>query len=83
MTKQIEELTASLKTIEASIKEHAEKVDKELKAKAQLSDETRASVDKLLTQQGELQARLQAAEQALADGGNSERTNVILRFWRT
>ena len=77
MTKQIEELTASLKTIEASIKEHAEKVDKELKAKAQLSDETRASVDKLLTQQGELQARLQAAEQALADGGNSERTNGV------
>lgn len=71
MTQQIEALNASLATINASIKEHAEKVDKELKNHATLSQETRASVDELLTKQGELNARLQAAEQAVADkGGN-------------
>ena len=66
MEKDIEAINASLKEVGDQIKAHAERAEKEIKANAKLSEETRASVDKLLTQQGELQARLATAEQLVA-----------------
>lgn len=64
--KEIESINASLKQVGDQLKAHAENAQKEIKAHAKLSEETRASVDKLLTQQGELNARLQSAEQMVA-----------------
>ncbi|MFV5212702.1 phage major capsid protein [Azonexus caeni] len=58
-----DKIKAELSRISDQIKTQAEAAEKEIKANAKLSEETRASVDKLLTTQGELQARLQAAEQ--------------------
>jgi HK97 family phage major capsid protein len=72
--KDIESINDSLKQVNDQLKAHAETAQKELKAHAQMSAETKASVDKLLVQQGELQARLQAAEQLvvkLQNGGGS------------
>ena len=66
MTQEIEQINASLKAVSDQLKAHAERAEKEIKASAKLSEETRASVDKMLTVQGELQARLQAAEQLVA-----------------
>lgn len=66
MEKDIEVINASLKEVGDQLKAHAERAEKEIKANAKLSEETRASVDKLLTQQGELQARLATAEQLVA-----------------
>lgn len=57
---------ADLKQVGDQIKAYAEKVDKESKASIKMSEETKASVDKLLLAQGELQGRLQSAEQHLA-----------------
>lgn len=62
----IETINASLKQVGDQIKSQAEQAQKDVKAHAQLSQETRAKVDELLTKQGELQANLQAAEQKLA-----------------
>lgn len=64
--KDIESINNSLKQVNDQLKAHAEQAQKEIKAHAQLSEETKASVDKLLISQGELQARLQAAEQIVA-----------------
>lgn len=64
--KDIEIINASLKTVGDQLKAFAEQSQKDIKAHAQLSAETRENVDRLLTQQGELQARLQAAEQVVA-----------------
>src|ERR1700754_1306621 len=61
-----EGIQAELKRIGDDIKAHAEKADGELKAHARLTEETRAKVDELLTEQGKLQANLQHAQQALA-----------------
>jgi len=68
--KDIESINASLKQVGDQLKAHAENAEKEIKAHAKLSEETRASVDKMLTVQGELQARLQTAEQMLAQVSN-------------
>ena len=73
--KSIEAINASLKSVGDQLRANAEKADKEIKAHTQLSEETKASVDKLLTAQGELNARLQAAEQhmvKLEQGGGRE-----------
>lgn len=70
MEKDIETINASLKEVSDQIKAHAERAEKEIKANAKLSEETRANVDKLLTTQGELQARLATAEQMLAKAQN-------------
>lgn len=75
MTQEIEQINSSLKAVSDQLKTHAERAEKEIKASAKLSEETRASVDKMLTVQGELQARLQAAEQLVAkmdQGGGRE-----------
>lgn len=61
-----EAISAELKKISDQVKAQAETAEKEIKAHARLSEETRASVDKLLTEQGALQARLQSAEQLVA-----------------
>lgn len=70
----IKGINASLKQVGDQIKAQAEASDKEIKLHAKMSEETKASVDKLLITQGELQARLQAAEQLMvkleSGGGN-------------
>ncbi|ARP86290.1 phage major capsid protein [Bordetella genomosp. 9] len=76
LEKDIETITASLKQVNDQLKANAETAQKEIKAHAQMSEETKAKVDQLLVQQGELQARLQAAEQLvvkLQDGGGDMR----------
>lgn len=73
--KSIEAINASLKQVGDQLRANAEKAEKEIKAHAQLSEETKAKVDQLLVTQGELQARLQAAEQLvvkLERGGGRE-----------
>lgn len=62
---QVKELSASLKQIGDQIKSSAEQTEKEIKRTGEMNAETRAKVDDLLVKQGELQARLQEAEQKL------------------
>lgn len=62
----IKQINASLKQVGDNLKAHAERTEKEVKAGIKMAEETRASVDQLLTEQGGLKAQLQAAEQALA-----------------
>ena len=64
--RDIETINASLKTVGDQLKALAEQANNDIKARGQLEQETRAAVDKTLTQQGELQARLATAEQLLA-----------------
>ncbi|MCB1836278.1 MAG: phage major capsid protein [Alcanivoracaceae bacterium] len=59
---------ASLKEIGDDLKAYAEKAQKEVDLHKTMSEQTRAKVDELLTTQAELNARLQAAEQALVSG---------------
>lgn len=61
-----EAINAELKKIGDQLRAQAEAAEKEIKAHAKLSEETKATVDKLLISQGELQANLQNAEQKLA-----------------
>nr|MBX6832416.1 phage major capsid protein [Pseudomonas aeruginosa]MCZ8010310.1 phage major capsid protein [Pseudomonas aeruginosa]MCZ9799336.1 phage major capsid protein [Pseudomonas aeruginosa] len=63
--KQIVELNASLKQVGDQIKAQAEQVNTQISNFGEMNKETRAKVDDLLTVQGELQARLSAAEQAM------------------
>ncbi|MDV2645707.1 phage major capsid protein, partial [Pseudomonas aeruginosa] len=72
--KQIGELNTSLKQVGDQIKAQAEQVNTQIANFGEMNKETRAKVDELLTAQGELQARLSAAEQAMLanekrDGG--------------
>lgn len=66
LEKDIETINSSLKQVGDQLKAQAEQSEKDIKAHAKLSEETRAKVDELLTKQGELQANLQSAEQKLA-----------------
>lgn len=59
----IKAITGSLKQVNDQLKANSEQAQKDIKAHAQMSEETKAKVDELLVQQGELQARLSAAEQ--------------------
>lgn len=68
-----EKLEAEYKTVQANLKEvgdqlkaYAETSQKEVARLGAMSGETKAAVDKLLITQGELQARLNAAEQLVA-----------------
>uniref|UniRef100_UPI00188B05F4 phage major capsid protein n=1 Tax=Vibrio anguillarum TaxID=55601 RepID=UPI00188B05F4 len=54
------------------VKAQAESANKEVARLGAMSEETRASVDKILTQQGELQARLQSAEQQMLNAGKDD-----------
>jgi HK97 family phage major capsid protein len=61
-----EKIQAELTRISDQVKAFAEKAMKEIGTHGTMSQETRASVDKVLLQQGELQGRLATAEQILA-----------------
>ncbi len=63
---EVKEVKSLLKDVNDKLKASAEAAEKQIKAHSQMSEETKASVDKLLVQQGELQARLLAAEQLVA-----------------
>jgi len=66
--KQVEELGANLTKIGDQIKAAAEETNKQIKASGEMYAETRDKVDKLLLEQGSIQARLQEAEQKLLKG---------------
>jgi HK97 family phage major capsid protein len=73
--KEYKQVQADLKQVGDDLRRYAEDSQKELKAHSRMSEETKASVDKLLIEQGELQARLQAAEQLMVkldQGGGRE-----------
>ena len=70
--KEYKAVQANLKKVGDELRTYAEQSEKELKNHASLSQETKASVDKLLISQGELQARLQAAEQLVVKLDNGE-----------
>lgn len=76
---QYKRVSGQLKEVGDQLKAHAEEAQKQIKLHQTMSEETRASVDKLLTAQGELQARLAAAEQHMAglDGGGSSGDRVM------
>jgi HK97 family phage major capsid protein len=67
---EYKEVQSNLKQINDDLKRYAEQSQKDIKAHSRLSEETKAKVDELLIKQGELQARLQSAEQVLAEVGN-------------
>ncbi|MHC5351683.1 phage major capsid protein [Metapseudomonas furukawaii] len=69
--REYKQVQADLKQVGDDLRKYAEQAEKDLKTHAKMSEETKASVDKLLVTQGELQARLQAAEQLIVklDGG--------------
>lgn len=64
--KDIAAINASLKDVGDQLKRTAEESAREIKNHARMSEETKAAADKLLAEQGELRARLNAAEQLLA-----------------
>lgn len=76
LEQEYKQVQADLKKVGDELRTYAEQSQKELKAHSKMSEETKASVDKLLVTQGELNARLQAAEQLMAKldsggGGNA------------
>lgn len=77
---EYKQVNQNLKDIGDKLKASAEDAQKELKKNAELSSETKASVDKLLITQGELQARLQAAEQKMVklEDGAGDQPNRIM-----
>lgn len=70
----LETVQKELKRIGDDVKAQGEKALAEVKKAGDMSAETKAKVDELLVKQGELQARLQEAEQKLdkAAGGNED-----------
>lgn len=67
----MDQVTAELKRIGDSVKEEGTKALKEVEKFGAVSTETKATVDKLLTQQGELKSRLDTIEQLVAKKGGS------------
>lgn len=63
--REYKQVQADLKKVGDDLRTYAEQAEKDIKAHSTMSQETKASVDKLLVTQGELQARLQAAEQLM------------------
>ncbi len=68
---EYKKVQSNLKSIGEDLKAYADQSAAELKRHGEMSAETRAKVDELLTTQGELNARLQAAEQALVSGSGA------------
>ena len=62
---EYKQVQADLKSVGDQLKAFAEQSQTDIKNHAKMSEETKASVDKLLVTQGELSARLQAAEQLM------------------
>lgn len=77
---EIKEVQASLGKVNDQLKTFAEDAQKQIKAHASMSEETKNSVDKLLVTQGELQARLQAAEQLMVklEKGEADKSPLTL-----
>lgn len=69
LEQQVETLQSSLNKIGDAVKAQAEAANKEVARLGEMSAQTRASVDEILTKQGELQARLQEAEQKMLNSG--------------
>lgn len=69
LEQQVETLQSSLNKIGDAVKAQAEAANKEVARLGEMSAQTRASVDEILTKQGELQARLQEAEQKMLNDG--------------
>lgn len=65
--KEYKQVQADLKAVGDQLKTYAEKSDKEIKTHQKLSEETKASVDKLLSEQSALRAQVGAMEQLIAD----------------
>lgn len=63
---QKKEVQAMLDKVTGEVKTYAEKTETDIKAFGKVTDETKASADKALAEQGELRNRLQVIEQALA-----------------
>lgn len=66
MEHDLEKIHAALDKVSDQLKAQAESAKKEIEKHQALSAETREAVDKLLTEQGALMGRLQAAEQLVA-----------------
>ncbi|MVW72140.1 phage major capsid protein [Bordetella sp. 15P40C-2] len=64
--RDIETINASLSKVGDQLKTMAEKADADMRARGTLDAQLRADIDKTLTTQGELMARLATAEQLLA-----------------
>lgn len=62
---EVMEVKVLLKDVNDKLKASAEDAQKQIKLHSEMSAETKASVDKLLITQGELNARLMAAEQLM------------------
>ncbi|GHZ44179.1 Phage major capsid protein, HK97 family [Vibrio cholerae] len=69
LEQQVETLQSSLNKIGDAVKAQAEAANKEVARLGEMSAQTRTSVDEILTKQGELQARLQEAEQKMLNAG--------------
>lgn len=69
---EYKQVSADLKQVGDDLKTYAEQSQKEIKAFGAMQEETKTRVDEMLVKQGELNARLQAAEQALADGNGGK-----------
>ena len=63
---EVKEVKTLLKDVNDKLKASAEDAEKQIKLHSKMSEETKADVDKMLIQQGELNARLMAAEQLMA-----------------
>src|SRR5690606_9949314 len=63
---QIEQINNSLKTVGDQLKALADRADADMRNRGTLDAQLRADIDKTLTTQGELMARLATAEQMLA-----------------
>jgi len=66
LEQEYKQVQADLKAVGDQLKTYAETSQKEVKRFGAMTEETKASVDKMLIAQGELQARLSAAEQLMA-----------------
>lgn len=72
---QYKQVQANLKEVGDQLKAHAEQAVKDVERHKEMSAETRAKVDEVLTKQGELQARLLEAEQKLVNANSSRSTD--------
>ncbi len=73
----MEQVTAELKRIGDEVKQSGELALKQAKSAGDMSLETKGKVDELLLKQGELQARLQEAEQKLARRGDPDEPQSV------
>lgn len=64
--KQVVEINGALKEVGDQLKAYAEKSQKEIANHRAMGEEAKAAIDKLLVEQGDLNARLRSSEQLLA-----------------